>query len=56
VLRRRAACCCRVLPVAIVVPPIKVRSLHRHPAGCVFVIAPPLPSSSRHRSLHHRRR
>jgi hypothetical protein len=46
-----AACRCRVPPVAIVVPPIEVRSLHRRPAGSVFVVAPPLPSLSRKRCL-----
>ena len=61
VLRRRAARRRRVPPVAIVVPPIEVRSLHRRPAGSAFVVAPPLssllraqtlPSLWRRRSLH----
>jgi hypothetical protein len=49
--RCRAARRRRVPPVAIVVPPIEVRSLHRHPAGSVFIIASPLPSLSRKRCL-----
>jgi hypothetical protein len=49
--RRCAARRRRVPPVAIVVPPIEVRSLHRRPAGSVFVLAPPLPSLSRKRCL-----
>jgi len=52
VSRRHAAHCRRVPPVAIVVPPIEVCSLHRHVAGSAFVIAPPLPSLLRRRSLH----
>jgi hypothetical protein len=49
--RRRAARRRRVPPVAIVVPTIKVRSLHCRPAGSVFVVAPPLPSLLRKRCL-----
>jgi hypothetical protein len=49
--RRCAARRRRVPPVAIVVPPIEGRSLHRRAAGSAFVVAPPLPSLSRKRCL-----